>query len=192
MDDNFYFFKPIYSVDFKYLAQCSEIALLFNKAIDETFTLDLQKIRDLINQRPNMSIIGITNKSIVQHSIEVHHMIDILFNNLIQNNVKNILVKKQSNLYRNAVENAFININEKNKYIHFLKNKEYKDKITYKYNFLFIFQNKLTGILLQILFVGLTITVGDIEKKLLSVRDKDKKYYKIFINSIEIIEPLKE
>ena len=57
---------------------------------------------------------------------------------------------------------------------------------------LFIFQNKLTGILLQILFVGLTITVGDIEKKLLSVRDKDKKYYKIFINSIEIIEPLKE
>ncbi|WP_373845165.1 hypothetical protein [Clostridium sp.] len=192
MDDNFYFFKPIYSVDFKYLAQCSEIVLLFNKAIDETFTLDLQKIRDLINQRPNMSIIGITNKSIVQHSIEVHHMIDILFNNLIQNNVKNILVKKQSNLYRNAVENAFININEKNKYIHFLKNKEYKYKITYKYNFLFIFQNKLTGILLQILFVGLTITVGDIEKKLLSVRDKDKKYYKIFINSIEIIEPLKE
>lgn len=183
-------FKQIYSIAPEYLGDAFQMARFFQNAIiPENLKFDFNKALNIVNEHPELAVVGTLNQTISQQTDQVSVMIDKVVE-LIKNVLGVVLPDSQTGQYKEAITQAFTNLNvEKGDAWIFWEHEE-AHKTTYQYNIFFAIQNQSTGSVMLGLPMGLTITVNIDKEKVLFITVKDRHEYSVNIQAIQVVKPL--
>lgn len=190
-------FNEIFALDDPAVAtQALGMVQAFQKALvldeeNDSLRFSVQKAKEVIDDNPEMGIIAFTDQTIEQKTSAVQVMVDKVLD--VLNKVLGVtLSDKPKEKLTSAIENAFTGLDEQKDDAWIFWNHEKAHKTTYQYNILFGVKSQDTGLFLYGLPMGMEITV-DIEKeKLLFITLKDKESYKVHIQSLSVVELIKQ
>ncbi|MCX4027076.1 delta-endotoxin CytB [Endozoicomonas sp. SM1973] len=186
-------FNTLFQMPKQYIAQAIQMSRVFQNAIDgDNLEFNFDKALKLVNDHPEMAVIGTVNQSIVKQDNQVSAMVEDVMQLL--DTVVGVVLDKETDTYKkfqNTIEQGFTNLNEQKDGKWIFWSKESEHKTTYTYNILFAVANKETGSVMAAAPIGLTITVDVDKEKVLWITTKDKHNYSVNVKSITVVEALK-
>ncbi|WP_251861980.1 hypothetical protein [Clostridium sp. Marseille-Q2269] len=190
-------FKQIFSVGVQYVGQALQMARAFQGAVEyvtindkKVLNFNFQKAIDIVNNHPEMAIVGTVNQTISQSTAVVKAMIDKVVE-LLQELLSVSLTAAETEAYEKAIKEAFTDLQQQDGDAWIFWQSTEAHKTTYQYNILFAVQNESTGSVMLALPIALTITV-DIEKeKVLFITVKDEHNYDVTVQAMQVAEALK-
>ncbi|MBU2705391.1 hypothetical protein KCM76_05340 [Zooshikella marina] len=186
-------FNTLFQVPRQYVAQAIQMSRVFQDAIDsKNLEFNFEKALSIVQQHPEMAVIGTVNQSIVKQDNQVSAMVSDVM--ALLDTVVGVALDKQSATYKkfeNTIEQGFTNLNEQKDSKWIFWSKESEHKTTYTYNILFAVANQETGSVMAAAPIGLTITVDVDKEKVLWITTKDKHNYSVNVKSITVVEALK-
>lgn len=187
-------FETMYEVPAKYVGQAIAMARVFQDAIDgKNLKFDFSKALSIVKQHSEMAVIATVNQSIVKQSIQVSAMVDEVMKLL--KTVVGVALDEESPTFKkfqSAIEGGFTNLNKNQDSAWIFWSKEDENKTTYTYNILFAIANQSTGAVMVAAPIGLTIEVDVSKEKVLFFTTKDKSNYSVTVQSMSVVEPLKQ
>ncbi len=186
-------FKTMFQMEAKYIPQAMGMARVFQGAIDgNTLKFDFDKALKLANDTPDMAVIGTVNQSIVKQNNQVTAMVDDVIKLL--SDVVGVALDQGTATYdkfKNAITDGFTNLKSEEKGAWIFWSKGTGNKTTYTYNILFAIANEKTGSVMAAAPIGLTITVDVDKETVLGITVADKHNYEVNVQSITVVEALK-
>lgn len=190
-------YKKVFQLPAKYVPQAIEISHTLTDALEtvtinekQTIRFNFQKAIDIVNSHSEMAIVGYKEQTISQNNSEVKAMVNKIIE-LLKTTLQVFLDPTIIQQWNETITSAFTNLSSEEDSAWIFWQKEEQHKTEYEYAFLFAIVNENTGSVMLALPIALTITVNVSKEQVLFITLRDKHDYSVTVESLQIVEALK-